>query len=109
MAKSLIEMQQEFLRGSLKMQATMVNPFKSRETKRKTLCEFTDSLSEETFVQFIPEIMVIINMKKDVCKEYDDSETQTEGILKWLPRMGEFKDLLHEVVKQHRQKHGFNN
>ena len=109
MTKSLESMQQEFLRGSLKMQATMVNPFKSRETKRKTLCEFIDSLSKETFEQFIPEIMVIINMKKDVCKEYADSQAQVAGILAWLPRMKAFKDMLHEVVKQHRQKHGFSN
>ena len=109
MTKSLEDMQQEFLRGSLKMQATMVNPFKSKETKRKTLCKFTDSLSEETFNQFIPEIITIINMKKDICKEYADSGTQVDGILKWLPRMEAFKELLQLTVKQHRQKHGFSN
>lgn len=109
MTKSIQEIQQEFLQGALKIQPVLINPFKSKEKKREALCGFVDGLHKDTFVQFIPQITEMINMKKDVCKEYADSKAQVEGILKWLPRMKDFEDLLLEVVKQHRQKHGFNN
>ena len=109
MAKSVPEMQMEFQKGALKMLPIMANPFKSKGKKRETLCGFVDGLSKDTFTQFIPQIVVIIDMKKKACKEYTDSKAQVVGILEWLPRMKDFEDLLLEVVKQHRQKHGLSN
>jgi hypothetical protein len=84
----------------------MVNPFNSREKKRKTLCKFVDGLSEETFAVYVPQIIEIINMKEDVCNEYGDSESQTDGVLKWLPRMKEHREVLSETIREHRQKYG---
>jgi len=80
----------------------------SREEKRKTLCMLVDELSEGTFnLKFIAEqIMTIINMKEEVCKEYPDSETQVEGILEWLPRMDTYRGLLLNEVKAHRKSCG---
>ena len=99
--------QTEFMSASVKMLPTMRNPFVSRDKKRKKLCEMVDGLSDGAFTTFIPQIMSIINTKKNVCEEYADTEAQVVGILGWLPRVKEFRELLYEWVKEERQKYGF--
>ena len=80
----------------------------SRIAKRKTLCEMADNLSEDTFKhkEIAGQIMEIINMKEDVCKEYIDAEAQVNGILSWIPRMGQHRKLLKNEVIKHRKHYG---
>lgn len=78
----------------------------SREKKRKALCKIVDNVSKDLFPLCVPCIMQTINMHKEVCEEYEDSEVQVDGILGWLPRMEEYRELLLEEVKQRRQKYG---
>ncbi len=82
----------------------MTDPQETRDKKRATLNMMVNELTERTFklLPIAEQIMDIINMKQDVCMEYADSESQTDGILKWLPRMKEFRDILSEEVKKHR-------
>lgn len=82
----------------------MVDPQETREQKRETLNMMVNELSEKTFKlkPVAEQIMTIINMKEDVCREYPDSEAQVDGILGWLPRMGEHRKMLLEEVKRHR-------
>ena len=80
----------------------------SRSAKRKTLSDAVDSLSEKTFSNSIvvSQIMTIINMKEDVCKEYKDTEAQVNGILSWIPRMKQHRDVLKKEVAKHRKQYG---
>lgn len=80
--------------------------FASRDKRRKALCKVVDSLSKETFPFCLPLIFGVINMDKTVCGEYGNSESQVDGILEWLPRMGEYSDLLLEEVRRHRKSYG---
>jgi hypothetical protein len=80
----------------------------SRDTKRKTLNTLVIELSDRTFANGMvaKQIMEIINMKEEVCKEYDDTNAQVVGILSWLPRMSVHRDKLAEEVKKHRKSYG---
>lgn len=78
----------------------------SRDKRRKALCEVVDRLSKEAFPLCIPYIINTINMSKSVCGEYEDSKSQVDGILEWLSRMVEYRDILLEAVKHHREKYG---
>lgn len=77
----------------------------SRDEKRKALDMMVNELSESTFnlVPIAEQIITIINMKEDVCREYPDGEAQAEGILGWLPRMKEHRELLLKAVKDARK------
>ncbi len=79
-----------------------------RDGKKQTLSMMVDELSKETFKlkPVAEQIMVIINMKEDVCKEYPDSESQVDGILEWLPRFKQHRGLLLKEVKNHRKQYG---
>ena len=83
----------------------MSNPEETREEKRATLNILVQELSDSAFKlkPIIEQIMTIINMKEDVCLEYPDSEAQTDGILGWLPRMKEHRELLLSEVTKHRK------
>ena len=84
----------------------MTDPNTSKEQRRETLCVMADELSEYTFDKFVGKIMVIINMKEDVCSEYKNTEAQVTGILKWIPRMERHIDKLTKKVKENRNKYG---
>lgn len=87
---------------------TMTDPKVPRTEKRKTLCVMVDGLSEKTFKSkyIAKQIMGIINMKEDVCKEYGSTEAQVDGICGWCPRMKEHRDLLVKEVTRHRKQYG---
>ncbi len=89
------------------IQSIMIDSKASREEKRQALCMMVNELSEDTFKlkPIVKQILTIINMKEDICREYADGETQTNGILGWLPRMREHRDLLFGEVKKHRRKY----
>ncbi len=99
---------QEFRIGLVAIQPIMTDPKESREKKRETLNMMVNELSENTFKlkPIIEQIMTIINMKEEVCKEYPDSETQTDGILSWLPRMKIYRLMLIAEVKRNRKSYG---
>ena len=82
----------------------MTDPQETRDKKREVLNMMVNELTEKTFklLPVIEQITTIINMKKDVCIEYADSESQTDGILEWLPRMKDYRDILFKEVQKHR-------
>ncbi len=82
----------------------MTDPQETRDKKRAALNMMVNELSEKTFrlKPIAEQIMDIINMKRDVCEECLDSESQTDGILEWLPRMKAYRGILFEEVKKHR-------
>jgi len=86
----------------------MKDPETSTEDKLKVLCLMVDELTEGTFKRgyIAKKIMVIINMKEEVCKEYEDAESQADGILAWLPRMKQHRDSLLKEVKKNRKQFG---
>ena len=98
--------QVEFMRAVLGISSIMLDDKITREDKRKTLCKAVEELSEDAFVKYIPEIIVIINKKRDVSSEYEDSEKQLEGVLEWLPRMRQFSEMLLEIIKERRKRFG---
>ena len=97
----------EFKRALDAIAPIMTDPQETRYYKRETLNMMVDELTEGTFkLQSVAEqITTIINMKEDVCKEYADSTLQTDGILEWLPRMKDHRDVLLKEVKKHRGKY----
>jgi len=99
---------QEFSLALQAIQPIMTDSNASREEKRNTLNMMVNELSDSTFKMkpIAEQILTIINMKEDVCKEYADSEAQTDGILEWLPRMKEYRGLLLEEVQRHRKQYG---
>ena len=98
--------QWEFAKAMLKIQFTMLSSRSSRDEKRKTFCKAVDGLSEGAFSTNIPNIIEIINKKKDICEVYENSETQVDGILEWLPRMKEYRELLTLYIQKERHKYG---
>ena len=78
----------------------------SRNIKRKALCKIVDKLSGEALSLCVPHIINTINMGESVCKEYRHSSSQVDGILQWLPRMSEYREVLLEEVRSHRENYG---
>jgi len=99
---------QEFAFKARAILPVMTDASISRDKKRETLCMLVDDLSEDTFKRGFTasRLMTIINMKKDVCNEYEDTEAQVSGILSWLPRMKLHHKRLEKEVKQYRKKYG---
>lgn len=99
---------QEFSLLLQAIQPVMTDPNETREVKREILSMMVNELSGKTFKlkPIAEQIMTIINMKRDICEEYPDSEAQTVGIIGWLPRMNEYRDLLLDEVKRHRKEYG---
>ena len=99
---------QEFGLMSQTILPIMKDPDASRELKRSTLDMMTKELSEKTFQKdFVADmIMEIINMKEEVCKEYEDTESQVNGILSWLPRMEYHRGKLTKAVSKNRKHYG---
>jgi hypothetical protein len=83
----------------------MTDPTVNREEKRFILNDMVNQLSERSFKnEFVADqIMIIINMKEEICKEYPDVKSQVAGILSWLPRMEYHKDKLVKVVSKNRK------
>lgn len=90
------------------IQPIMTDPKETRGVKRMTLGMMVNELSEETFnlEPVAEQIMTIVNMKEEVCKEYTSTDEQVQGILEWLPRMSKYRDMLFKEVKRHRQECG---
>lgn len=99
---------QELRIGLQAIAPVMTDPNEPRERKREALNAVVRELSDKAFVlqPVVKQIMTIINMKKEVCEEYLDSESQAEGILGWLPRMREHRGMLLKEVKKHRKQYG---
>jgi hypothetical protein len=99
---------QEFGLAAKAMQPTMSDPAISREDKRETLNAYVNTLSEKCFQNTLvgDQIVIIINMKEDVCKEYPDTQSQVDGIISWLPRMAYHKDKLVKSVAKNRKEYG---
>ena len=87
---------------------TMTNPKLKRSTKRKELSAMVNALTDDTFKHGViaKQIMKIINMKEDVCKEYHSTDAQVQGILSWLPRMELHRDKLTKTVEKYRKEYG---
>jgi hypothetical protein len=87
---------------------TMKDPNVPREEKRKMLNVLVNELSEKTFMNgmIADQIITIINMKEEVCKEYSDTESQVFGIIEWTPRMAYHKDRLIKAVRKNRIDYG---
>lgn len=103
--------QKEMREFSLVLQAIqpiMTDAESTREEKREALNMAVNELSEDTFKlkPVAEQIMTIINMKEEVCREYLDSNAQTNGILEWLPRMKLHHIILLDEVKKTRQRFG---
>jgi hypothetical protein len=99
---------QEFGMLARVIQPIMTDPKETREVKRNTLCGLVDNLSEKTFNNkiVVNQIMKIINMKEDICKEYPDALAQMNGILSWLPRMIKHIDMIKKEVVKARKSYG---
>jgi hypothetical protein len=97
---------QEFSLSLQAIQPVMTDLKASREDKRMTLNAMVNQLSENTFKlkPIAEQVMTIINMKEEVCREYLDSEAQVEGILAWLPRFKEHREMLLGEVKRQRKQ-----
>ena len=105
---SIISAWSEFGIAAKILLPTMTDPKIKRSTKRKELCAMVNVLTDDTFKHgFIAkQLMKIINMKEDVCKEYINTAQQVRGILSWLPRMELHRDALIKEVSKHRDKYG---
>ena len=99
---------QEFSLSLQAIQSIMTDAEATREEKREVLNIMVNDLSEGAFKlkPVAEQIMTIINMKKEVCEEYTDSEAQLWGILGWLPRFKQHQQLLLNEVKRHRKEYG---
>ena len=87
------------------IQPFMTDAASSRKEKREILNEAVKVLSDSTFKNgiVVDQIISIINMKEDVCKEYPNTEAQVNGILSWLPRMSEHRERLTKAVTRARK------
>ncbi len=99
-----MEFAKALIKALIKIQLTM-NRSKSSDGRRKALCVAVDGLSEIAYVMHVPQIIEIINKKKDVCQEYVDTEAQVKGIIEWLPRIVSHEAMLYEIIKERRLKY----
>ena len=102
---------QEFGQYAQAIYPVMMDATISKAQKRKTLNELVENLSEGTFkLNIIAEqitVMIDTGQKSDaICKEYEDTESQVNAILEWLPRMEKHRDLLTKTVEKHRKQYG---
>ena len=99
---------QEFGRLAQAILPIMKDADVSRDEKRKILNDLVNELSDRTFGNplVVKQIMIIINMKEEVCKEYANTDSQVNGILSWLPRMAKHREVLKEEVAKHRKQYG---
>lgn len=90
------------------VQMALLNPSLARETKRKMINQAVNSLSPTTFNSkaIVNSIIRRIDMKESVSGQYKSVEGQVDGILIWLPRIKQRRDMLEKAVRKNRKKYG---
>lgn len=98
----------EFQAGIRAIQPVMMDKDVLAGEKRRVLCAMVDNLSQEVFDKpYIADaIITMINVKENICKQYDSVDSQVNGILGWLPRMKQYRSKLEKYVKEYRSKYG---
>lgn len=106
---SIISAIREFAMAAQILSTVMV-PNVPREERRKALNTILGELSEDTFKRGVIADRILkmnmIDMGEEISKQHEDTESQVEGILSWLPRMKLHRDRLKDKVKRHRKKYG---
>jgi hypothetical protein len=77
----------------------------NRDKKFAELSKRVDALSEATFKNYFPQIMEIIQRKKEYCEIYPDSERQVQEIFRLVPRIKEFDGLALLIIQERRKKY----
>lgn len=98
----------EFGNASRAILPIMKDPKSTLRKKRSALNMMVNELTDGTFKSgfVIKQIMTIINMKEEVCREYKDTKAQVDSILGWLPRMKQHRKKLEKEVGKHRKQCG---
>jgi hypothetical protein len=106
---SYIDAANELSWGSALIDKDM-KPNVPREERRKVLCGMIDGLSENTFNRplMIKRIfkMKMIDFSEAMSNKYKTVDEQVEGVLSWLPRFKQHRELLKQEIIKYRNKFG---
>jgi hypothetical protein len=100
-----VNTQKEFIGWLKDVHEVSVNPVLSMEQKRKVLGDKLNNLSEDAYILYFPQIMQIIQNKKEQCAEYKNSEAQVDNILSWLTRLQDSRELVLLYIQERRKKY----
>ena len=97
----------EFRMQLLSIEPILKDPILTRQNKRKALNRLVENLSEKTFkLDFIANMIIgMINMRKEVCQEFKNTDAQVNDILATMPRMKLHKDKIAQKVQYYRRQY----
>ena len=80
------------------------NPFTSKGKKDKLYNELLESLTDDTFRQLAPVLVMQLEFSKDRAEQFENSGLQADAYIKRRPRMEAFRHLIVERMKEFRRK-----
>ena len=86
--------------------AMQFNPFTSDKKRDKMLNELLGSLSEDTWMEVAPVLVMQLQFSQKRTKKYKNADEQADAYIKRRPRMIEYRELILERMKEYRQKCG---
>lgn len=95
----------EFSAFMLELRSVQGDTSLNREQRFAELSKRVDGLSEATFKNYFPQIMEVIQRKKEYCQIYPDSERQVQDIFTLVPRIKEFDGLALLIIQERRKKY----
>jgi len=82
------------------------NPFLSEGKRDEALNGMLDSLSEETLTELLPVLVMQLQFSQKRAKKFKNTEEQADAYIVRRPKMGEYRELIVERIREYRQKCG---
>jgi hypothetical protein len=80
--------------------------FKSQEKRTQDVNDFINGLSDKAFSDNIDMVLLQVNTDKKECSQYTSGLSQTNAVIKRLPRLGNYKTRTLEYINKQRRKYG---
>lgn len=77
----------------------------SKEEKREKLRDAVEGLSEGAYYTNFPQIMEMIQRKKEYCIPFKDTNEQVDSIVEMIPRMDTDRELVTLYIRERRNKY----
>ena len=86
--------------------AMQANPFLSEEKRDKALNELLDNLTDETLTELLPVLIMQLQFSQKRANKFKGADEQADAYIARRPKMGEYRELILERMKEYRQQCG---
>jgi len=83
--------------------ASELSPFTTSKKRDKMLNELLGKLSDETFNQLAPVLVMQLQFSKKRAEKFKNTDAQADAYIQRRPKMAEYRELIWQRMKEFRQ------